>query len=130
MAERSYCTSKVRGDGLEELPQVQSQGWQLRGPIPCPRSGQWPRGATPHPRSGAVAALCWSSCEEIPQVQGKRNPSKTAGTERGHQRANRWKPQSQKSSQSDHVDHSLSNSMKLSHSVWGHPRRMGHGGEV
>ena len=24
----------------------------------------------------------------------------------------------------------MSNSMKLSHAVWGHPRRMGHGGEV
>ena len=24
----------------------------------------------------------------------------------------------------------LSNSMKLSHAVWGHPRWMGHGGEV
>ena len=33
--------------------------------------------------------LCWSSREEIPQVQGKRNPSKMVGTERGHQRADR-----------------------------------------
>jgi len=24
----------------------------------------------------------------------------------------------------------LSNSMKLSHAVWGHPRWMGHGGEI
>ena len=24
----------------------------------------------------------------------------------------------------------LSNSMKLSHAVWGHPRREGHGGQV
>ena len=31
---------------------------------------------------------------EIPHVQGKRNPSKTVGTERGHQRADRLKPQS------------------------------------
>ena len=35
-----------------------------------------PRGTTPRSRSGGVAALCWSSCEEIPHVQGKRNPSK------------------------------------------------------
>jgi len=41
--------------------------------------------------------LCWSSREEITHVQGKRNPS----TERGHQRADRRKPQSQKTSQSD-----------------------------
>ena len=37
------------------------------------------------------------------------------GTERGHQRADRLKPQSQTTSLSDHTDHSLSNSMKLSH---------------
>ena len=30
----------------------------------------------PHrPRSGAVAALCWSGREEIPHHQGKRSPS-------------------------------------------------------
>ena len=31
---------------------------------------------------GAVAVLYWISCEEIPHVQGKRNPSKMVGTER------------------------------------------------
>ena len=36
-------------------------------------------------------------------------------TVRGHQRADTLKPQSQKTSQSDHMDHSLVNSMKLSH---------------
>ena len=30
----------------------------------------------------------------------------------------------------DHTEHSLSNSMKLSHAMWGHPRWMGQGGEV
>ena len=40
-------------------------------------------------------------------VPGKRNPSKTVGTERGHQRAGRVKLQSQTTSQSDHMDHSL-----------------------
>ena len=40
-----------------------------------------------------------------------------AGTERGHQKADRLKPQSQTTSQSDHTDHSLSNSMKLSHAM-------------
>ena len=78
----------------------------------------------------AEAVLCWSSHEEITHVQDKRNPSKTVGAERGHQRADRLKPQSQKTSQSDHMDPALSNSMKLGHAVWGHPRRMGHGGEV
>ena len=78
----------------EEISHVQGQEQRLRGD-------------NPHPRSGAVAALCWSRREEIPHVQGKRNPSKMVGTERGHQRADRLKPQSQKTSQSDLMDHSL-----------------------
>ena len=60
--------------------------------------------------------LCWSSCEEIPHVQGKRKPSKTVGVARGHQRADTLKPYSQKTSQSNHTrTTALSNSMKLSH---------------
>ena len=80
--------------------------------------------------TGAVDVLYQSSREEIPHSQGKRNPSKTVGTARGHQRADRLKPQSQTASQSDHMDYKLSNSMKLSHAVWGHPKWTGHGGEV
>ena len=79
MAERSYPMSEVMGGGLEELPHVQ----------------------------GAVAAPCWSNCEEMPHAQGKRNPSKMVGVARGHQRADTLKPYSQKTSQSDHTDHSL-----------------------
>ena len=60
--------------------------------------------------------LCWSSREEIPHGQGKRNPSKMVGVERGHQRADTLKPYSQKTSQSNHTrTTALSNSMKLSH---------------
>ena len=60
--------------------------------------------------------FCWSSHEEIPHPQGKRNPSKTVGVARGHQRANKLKPYSQKTNQSNHTrTTALSNSMKLSH---------------
>ena len=63
-----------------------------------------------------MAAPCWSSHEEIPHTQGKRNPNKTVGVARGHQRANTLKPYSQKTSQSNHTrTTALSNSMKLSH---------------
>ena len=63
-----------------------------------------------------MAALCWSSREEIPHTQGKRNPSKMVGVARGHQRADTLKPYSQKTSQSNHTrTTALSNSMKLSH---------------
>ena len=63
-----------------------------------------------------MAVLCWSSREEIPHAQGKRNPSKTVGVARGHQRADTLKPYSQKTNQSNHTrTTALSNSMKLSH---------------
>ena len=60
--------------------------------------------------------LCWSSHEEIPHIQGKRNPSKMVNVARGHQRADTLKPYSQKTGQSNHTrTTALSNSMKLSH---------------
>ena len=60
--------------------------------------------------------LCWSSCEEISNAQGKRNPSKMVNVARGHQRADTLKPYSQKASQSNHTrTTALSNSMKPSH---------------
>ena len=65
------------------------------------------RGATPCSRSGTVPKCCWSIPEEMPHIQAKRNASKMVGTERGHQKADRLKPQSQTTSQSDHTDHSL-----------------------
>ena len=64
--------------------------------------------------------LCWSSREEIPHDQGKRNPSKMVGVARGLQRADTLKPYSQKTSQSNHTrTTALSNSMKLSDARWG-----------
>ena len=63
-----------------------------------------------------MAVLCWSSHEEIPHAQGKRNPNKMVGVARGHQREDTLKPYSQKTSQSNHTRTTdLSNSMKLSH---------------
>ena len=63
-----------------------------------------------------MAALCWSSHEEILHTQGKRNPSKMVGVARGHQRADTLKPYSQKTRQSNHTrTTALSNSMKTSH---------------
>ena len=50
--------------GREEIPHVQGQE-------------QRPWRDTPRPRSGVAAALRWTSCVEIPHVQGQRNPSKT-----------------------------------------------------
>ena len=100
-AERRYPTSKVRSGGQEELPHVQGQEQCPRGATVCPRSGA--AGERRYPMF-KVRSL---GCEEIPYVQGKRNRSKMVGAERGHQRADRLKQQSQKASQSDNMDHSL-----------------------
>ena len=63
-----------------------------------------------------MAAFCWSSREEIPHAQGKRNPSKMVGVARRHQRADTLKPYLQKPSQSNNTRTTvLSNSKKLSH---------------
>ena len=60
-----------------------------------------------------MAALCWSSREEIPHAQVRETQ---VGVVRGHQRAITLKPYSQKTSQSNHTrTTALSNSMKLSH---------------
>ena len=76
------------------------------------------------------ASLSITSREEIPHVQCKRNPSKMVDVVRGHQKADTLKPYSQKTSQSNHTrTTAFSNSMKLSHAQWGHPRQTGHGGE-
>ena len=89
-----------------------------------------PWGDTPHPRYGAAAALCWSSHEEISHVQHKRNPSKTVRVARGIRGQPHWNHTHRKLVNLITWTTALSNSMKLSHAMWGHPRRAGHGGEV
>ena len=74
--------------------------------------------------------LCWSSREEIPHIQGKRNPCKMVGAERGHQRADRRNHNHRQLANLITWTTALCNSVKLTHAVWGHPRRRGHGGEV
>ena len=71
---------------------------------------------TPHWRSGTVVLRRYpsskvrsSGCALLEQLwrdtpcQGKRNPSKTVGVARGHQRADTLKSYSQKTSQSNHT---------------------------
>ena len=79
---------KVRKGGGEEIPLVQGKEQRL------------------HFAGAAV---------KRPHAQGKRDPNKTVGVARGHQRADTLKPYSQKTSQSNHTrTTALSNSMKLS----------------
>ena len=64
-AERSYSTFKVRRGGCEEIPLVQGKEQRL------------------HFAGAAV---------KRPHAQGKRDPNKTVGVARGHQRADTLKP--------------------------------------
>ena len=62
---------------------------------------------------GKEQRLCFAraAVKRYPHVQGKRNPRKTVGVARGHQRADTLK-----TCQSNHTrTTALSNSMKLSH---------------
>ena len=95
----------------EELPHVRGQGQQLGGATPRPRRGGCagtgePRGATYSTFKvrrggseeiplvqGKEQLLCFAgTAVKRPHVQGKRNPSKTVGVARGHQRADTLKP--------------------------------------
>ena len=81
--ERSYHTAEVWA--VAERSNPMSKERRLRG---CRRAKR----SYSTFKVGGVAALCWSSHEEIPHVQGKRNPSKMIGVARGHQRAETLKP--------------------------------------
>ena len=57
-----------------------------------------------------------AAVKRYPTPKVRKNPSKTVGIARRHQRANTLKPYSQKTSQSNHTrTTAFSNSMKLSH---------------
>ena len=84
-------SAKLRRAGAAERSyQVRGQGWRWTGATPCPRSSGstgtgGPRGAIPRSRSGGAGVRRYtsskirSSREEIPHIQGKRNPNKTVG---------------------------------------------------
>ena len=74
------------------------------------------RGRRMAERSYSTFKVRRGDLEEIPLIQGKRNPSKTVGVARRHQRADILKLYSQETSQSNHTrTTALSNSVKLSH---------------
>ena len=97
------CQTTSQRKGQQKKGALSSKHTKFNQHSHCP----WPSLSLSHYQHLWAILLCWSSHEEIPHIQGKRNPSKTVGAEKWHQRAGRLKPQSQKSSQSDHMDHSL-----------------------
>ena len=87
-----------------KIPHIQSQEW-------------WPQGDTPRPRSRAAAVLCWSSCEEIPRIQGKRNPVRRKALREGLRGQTDWNHNHRKLANLITGTTALTNSMKLSHAV-------------
>ena len=53
---------------------------------------RWLRGRRRAEKSYSTFSIRRGGCEEIPHVQGKRNPNETVGVVRGHQRADTLKP--------------------------------------
>ena len=100
-------------------------------------------------RSYSMFKVKGGCCEEIPLAQGKEQWLCFAGvavkrypTSKVRETQVRWKV-SWEASEGRHTNHNnrklvnlitqttaLSNSMKLSHAMWDHPRWAGHGGEV
>ena len=112
---------------LSELCSITILGRQPRGATPRPRSGgcagaRGPRGATPRSRSGGAVVRRYPSSKV-------RNPSKMIGVARGIRGQIHWNHNHRKLVNLISRTTALSNSMKLSHAVWGHPR-VGHDGEV
>ena len=102
-AERSYSTFKVRRGGCKEIPLIQGKEKWLRF---------------------AGAAMKRDPTSKVRETQVRQQVLQEAseGRHRNHNHRklvnlNTWTT-------------ALSNSMKLSHAVWGHLRRVGHGGEV
>ena len=52
------------------------------------KTSRLPRTCSSHGKM--LEALCWSSCEEMPHLQGKRNPSGTVGVARGIRGQTDW----------------------------------------
>ena len=135
----SFVGSNVQ----DEVPHAWGQGWRPRGVTPHPRSGgcvgaEGLRGATPSSRLGGVAVQGKEQWLHFAGVAVKRYPtSKVRETQvrwqvliGGIRRQKQWNHNHRKLVKLIIRTTALSNSMKLSHAMWGHPRGTGHGGEV
>ena len=70
------------------------------------------------------------SREELPHVQGQEQWLRFAGAAVKRYPASKVRETQVRWSNLITQTTALSNSMKLSHALWGHPRWAGHGGEV
>ena len=105
-------TPRPRSGAVAKSTRLRQQE-RPRGVTSCPRSGATAQRSYPTPpgpgpravagRSNPMPEARGGGREDQPHAKGKRNPSKTVGVARGHQRANTLKPYSQKTSQSNHT---------------------------
>ena len=102
-ARRNYPTSKVRSSSQEELPHVQGQKQRLRF---------------------AGAAMKRSFMSKVRKTQARRQALRE-----GVRGQTDWNHNHRRLANLITRTTALSNSMKLSHAVWGHQRRTAHGGE-
>ena len=102
-AKRSYSTFEVRRGSPEEIPLIQGKGQQL-----CFAGAAVKRHPVSKVRETQVRRRC---CERA--SEGRHTEAIITET-----------------SQSDHRTTAVSNSVRLSHAVGGHPGRTGHGGEL
>ena len=98
MATESTRLQRLR-NSQEELSQVRGQGRQPRGTTPCPTSGAMAarsyrtfKEQQLHGHRRAEKSYSMFKVRRGDLVQGKRNPSEMVGIERGHQRAETLKP--------------------------------------
>ena len=94
-------TVREVGEGHEAVKQTDSD---FEVDAQAGPEGHLSSSGLPCPPELSHMTLSWVG---TPVLAPGRNPSKTLGVARGHQRADRLKPQSQKTSQSNHMDHSL-----------------------
>ena len=134
-AWRSYPMPEVRGGGREGQPHIQ-------GAVAVPAQEGWEELLHVQGQEGGG--------EEIPLVQGKEQQLRFAGAavkryptsklretqvrryvlQEGIRGQTHWNHNHRKLVNLIIWTTALSNSMKLSHTVWGHPRWAGHGGGV
>ena len=90
-AESEGARLRQRKNSREELPHAGGQELRPRGATPRPRSSGCAGSGEPRGASYSTFKVRKGGGEEIPLIQGKRNPSKTVGVARGHQRADTLK---------------------------------------
>ena len=133
-ARRGYPTPQVRGNSWEDQPNIQGvvAAWAQRAEKSYStfkvREAAMRRYPSYKVRSSSCALLEQPWRDTPRWRQG--NPSKMVGVVRGIRGKIHWNHNHRKLVNLITQTTALSNSIKLSHAMWGYPRWAGHGGEI